>query len=525
MIQLNSRKAVGNWGLGMKATKAAALTLAVLLCAATPALAQKSKDTLRVPLNDPAAGIDTYLQPSSFSNIYGPSVYDQLLGFDPRKGVFVGQLAKSYTQPDPTTYEFELRTDIKWHDGQSFDADDIVYIIGYLIDPAVKLRYKAYWSWIKSVEKLGATKVRITAKQPSVDGLMYLASRTPVYPEHVHGPLANKLDFGSRPVGTGPVRVVQLSENKGVVSEKYADYVESPVKAASGVGRIVSEPIMDMGTITASLLTGAIDVAIDLPPDQAQALMDSGKFEISLGPRNVGYTFMGFPSKGIDEAPALSDARVRTAIIMAVDRSALLKVKFGERAKGLVLDGALCTKEQIGCGYTKPIPPYDPGGAKKLLAEAGYGNGFDIVISTFPNAAVEATAVAGMLRAIGIRATVRQHPIAQRVQLINQGKVAIGYYGWSGGGMMEVSGQIGRHVDSNEYDDPLLGKFASESATILDDAARRKVVAKIFDRMTEQAYAFPMVPYHTIYTHTKEVKLNARDMRAEHVNPHEFAWE
>jgi peptide/nickel transport system substrate-binding protein len=233
---------------------------------------------------------------------------------------------------------------------------------------------------------------------------------------------------------------------------------------------------------------------------------------------------MGFPSKGAGDVPALADVRVRTAIMKAIDRMALLRVKFGERAAGLVPDDALCSKEQIGCGYTKPIPAYDPAGAKKLLAEAGYADGFDVVISTFPNAAVEATAVSGMLRAVGIRATVRQHPIAQRIQLINQGKVAIGYYGWSGGGMLEVSGQIGRHVDSKEYNDPLLAQYADASASILDDGARRKEVAKIFDRITEQAYAFPMVPYRTIYTHTKDVTLNARGVRADQVSPHEFSW-
>ena len=128
------------------------------------------------------------------------------------------------------------------------------------------------------------------------------------------------------------------------------------------------------------------------------------------------------------------------------------------------------------------------------------------------------------MRAVGIRATVRQHPTAQRVQLINQGKVDIGYYGWSGGGMFEVSGQIGRHIDSREYNDPVLTKLAGITYEVLDDVERRKAVAKVFDHLTEQAYAFPMMPNRPVFTHTKEVRLNARDFRAEQVNPHEFGW-
>jgi peptide/nickel transport system substrate-binding protein len=508
----------------MKAAKAACVIALALIWAATPAAAQKSKDTLRYPVPDPDAGIDTYALPSSFNNVWGPSVYDMLLGFDPEKGQFVGHLAKGVTQPDPTTYEFELRSDVKWHDGQPMSADDVVYTLNYLIDPKVNLRFKAYWAWIQSVEKLSATKVRVIAKQPSVESLMYLASRTPMYPQHAHAPHANKLDFAAKPVGTGPLRIIQLDQNTGIIAEKYAGYVASPVKAASGVGRIVAAPIKDVGTLTATLLTGEADVAVDLPPDQAQALQESGRFDVTLASR-LGYAFIGFPSKGWESAKPLADVRVRTAIAKAIDRQALIKVKLGVLSEGQVPPDALCPKEQLGCGYSKMVPDYDPAGAKKLLTEAGYADGFDVAISCFPTSIPDATAIAGMLRAVGIRATVRQHPTAQRVQLINQGKIEIGYYGWSGGGMMEVSGQLGRHVDSKEYDDPMLAKLASGTYSIMDDAARRKEVAKVFDHITDNAYAFAMIQNYSFFTHTKDVQLNnPRAIRAENVSPHEFGW-
>ena len=509
----------------MKVAKTAGVAALAFICASMPAFAQKAKDTLRFPVPDPDAGIDTYSLPSSFGNMWGPSVYDMLLGFDPKTGQFVGHLAKGFKQIDPVTYEFDIRDDVKWHDGQAMDADDVVYTLSYLMDPKVNLRFKAYWTWIKSVEKLSAHKVRLVAKQPSVEGLMYLASRTPMYPEHAHGPLANKLDFAAKPIGTGPLRIVQLDQNTGIVAEKYASYVASSVKSASGVGKIIAVPIKDTGTLTATLLRGEADVAVDLSPDQAEALQESGRFELTLAPR-LGYSFVGFPSKGWENVKPLADIRVRMAIAKAIDRSALLKVKLGALSEGQMPPDALCPKEQLGCGYTKKAPDYDPAGAKKLLADAGYADGFDVVISCFPTSVPDATAMAGMLRAVGIRATVRQHPTAQRVQLINQGKVEIGYYGWSGGGMMEVSGQLGRHVDSNEYDDPMLAKLAGATSSIMDDAARRTEVAKVFDYITDNAYAFAIISNYSFFTHTKEVKLNnARAVRAENVNPHEFGWQ
>jgi peptide/nickel transport system substrate-binding protein len=500
---------------------AAALGLAAVLTI-NPSFAQKAKDTLRFPISDMEAGIDTYVLPGDFANIWGPSVYDYLLDFDPREGAFIPHIAKSWAQPDPLTYEFELRDDVKWHDGQALDADDVVYTLSYLIDPKVNLRYKTRWAWIKSVEKLSAYKVRVTATQPVPYGLMWMASHTPIYPKHAHEAYTNKIDFATHPIGTGPLRIVQMDKNTGIVGEKFAGYLANAVKAGSGVGRIVAEPVKDAGSLTALLLTGAADVAAGLPSDQADALRQSGRFDLSLGPPNLGYSFIGFPSKGAANAQALGDVRVRTAILKAIDRKALDVVKWGDLATGVRPVEALCNKEQIGCGYTKLVPAYDPAGAKKLLAEAGYGAGFDVTISCFPSGVPDATAISGMLRAVGIRATVQSHPIAQRVQLINQGKVEIGYYAWSGGGVFEVSDAIERHIA--EYDDPMLEKLAAPTRTILNDAERRTAAAKVFDHITENAYAAVLIPATTIYTHTKEVKLTATTPREFLVSPHEFGW-
>ena len=501
-----------------------AAACALALISAPDALSQKSNDTLRYPSFDPDAGIDTYTMPSAFANVWSPSVYDMLLGFDPEKGQFVGHLAKSFKQVDPVTYEFEMRDDVKWHDGQKLTADDVAYTLGYLVDPKVTLRYKAYWQWIKSVEKVAEDRVRVVAHQPVQDGLMMLASRTPIYPRHTHGAVANKVDFASRPIGTGPLRVLQMDKNTGIATERYDGYVASAVKPGSGVGKVTAVLINDVGTITATLMTGALDLAIDLPPDQTEAFRQSGQFEVTLGPPNVRYSFIGFPTTAWQNNKALADIRVRRAILMALDRPSLVKVRFGALAGLIGPKDALCSKEQLGCGFTLPPYPYDPVGARRLLTEAGYPDGFDVVISCFPVNVQEATAQAGMLRAIGIRATVRQHPTAQRQQLVTQGKVEIGVYGWSGGGMFEVSGQLGRHVESNDYGDPTLAKFAEVVPAISDDAERRKAVAKIFDHITEQAYAEVTVPNQTVITHTKEVVFNAGSIRADSINPHEFGW-
>ncbi len=495
-----------------------------LTTAQNPALAQKSKDTLRFPLSDAEPGLDPYLLPGPFNNVWEPSVWDNLLGFDSKKVAFVPLIAKSWSQPDPLTYEFELRDDKKWHDGQALDADDVVYTLNYIIDPKVNLRYKSNWAWLKSVEKLGSHKVRLKANYPAPDGMMWMAFNTSIFPEHIHAPLADKVAFGAKPIGSGPLKIAKIDKNSGIVAERNSEFKTSVAKAAAPIGRIVAEPVPDAGTLVAKLLRGEVDLAREIPADQAIALRDSGKFEFTMSPPALGYSFMGFPSAGASNVKALGDVRVRTAIIKAINRGQLVEAQYGDLAKGLKPHESLCSKEQLGCGYSKMVPDYDPAGAKKLLAEAGYPDGFDVVISTFPSNVTEATAVSGMLRAVGIRATIRIHPPAQRVQLLSQGKVDIGYYGWSGGGMFEVSSQIVRHFLSKEYDDPKLTEMANVTSSMMDDAARRKEVTKLMDYASENAYAFPMVSNRVIFTHTKEVKLLAADLRSGQVNPHEFGW-
>ena len=508
----------------MKLALLAAASIAALFGAIEPGLAQKSADTLRFPVRRSEATLDPYLNPGVFDNVWEPALYDTLLAFDPKKQEFAPSLAKSWSQPSPTVYEFELRDDVLWHDGEKFDADDVVYFIGYLIDPKVTLRYKANWAWIDKIEKLGPHKVRLTAKKPVPYGLMWMASSTYIFPQHKHEPLADKQEFGAMPVGTGPYKMVKFDKNAGLAAEKNPNFKPTVTKYAASIGKVVAETIPDTGTLVAALLIGKADMALNLPADQAQGLKDSGRFDVTLSPPGLEYTFFGFPSAAQKEMKALADIRVRQAIIHATNRQELIDIQFGSLKKGIKPQEHLCAKEQLGCGYTKPVPGFDPALAKKLLAEAGYANGFDVVVSTTPNRSTEATAFAGMLRAVGIRATVAHHTTPQRVKLIQEGKVQIGYYGWSGGSIFEVSPVLARHIFSEEYDDNELRKLASGADTIMDDKERRAYLAKAFDRITDQAYAFAMLPSMATFTHSKDIRMKDVGVRETLVNPQDFEW-
>ena len=501
------------------------LGLAAALALATPALAQKSKDTLRYPIQNSQSTLDTYLFPSSFSNIWEPTVFNNLLGFDPVKGQYTPLLAKSWSQPNANTYELELRDDMTWHDGQKFTADDVVYTLNYLIDPKVRLRFKPSWTWIGSVEKLSPTKIRIIAKKPVPDGLMWLSFGTPMYPRHLHEPLADKQPFGSRPLGTGPYKIVQMDKNTGMIVERYAGFRPGPASSAAAIGRIVGEPIDDPGTLTATLLADKADVVVDLPIHEALELQKTGRLVVTMSPPRVGYIFLQFPTGAWAKAKPLADARVRTAIMKAIDRKVLVESVYGAMSKGIEPMEALCSKEQLGCGYTKKVPDFDPAGARKLLAEAGYPDGFDVTINAYRDNADDATAISGMLRKVGIRMSVKTIHTSQRAKMVTGGDVEVGYFGWSGGNSFSVGPNVVRHFQTGEYQDPELAKLVAPIPTVLDDAERRKAAAKAFDYLTENAYAFAMIPNREIFTMTKEVGIRRpNDLRPAQISPQEFFW-
>lgn len=497
----------------------------VLVLLATEAFAQKSADTLRLPLLEAQSTLDTYINPGGFMTAWESSIYENLLGFDPSSGKYMPLLAKSWSQLDDTTYELELQDNVTWHDGQKFSADDVVYTLNYLTDPGTRIRYKQTWSWIKSVEKLGPYKIKFTAEKPTPDALMWLSSGTPIYPRHVHEPLADKQTFGMRPIGTGPYNITNIDKNAGVVAEKYRNFVPTPTVPAASIARVAAVPMPDYGTQIASLLAGRIDMAVNLPLDEATALAETQRFDVVLAPPRVGYIFLQFPTAAWPKSKPLADPRVRRAIMMAIDRRAILKTIYGSLASQLEPLEGLCAKEQLGCDYGKMAPAYDPEQAKKLLAEAGYPDGFETSITCYHDRIDDATLISGMLHQIGIRMKVTAIHSSLRSKSVTGGAVEVGYFGWNGGAMFTAAPTVVRHFLTGDYQDPKLEKLAAPIFTLMDEGERRKAATTAFDYLNEMAYAFPMVPSRETLLMSRELRLNkSNDLMAAPISPHLYAW-
>jgi len=131
------------------------------------ALAQKSKNKVRMGYYDPVSVIDQVYDPKLEPGALGRSVFDPMVLYDQDKGGFRAHLAHSWKRLDKRTYEFKLKKGLKFHDGSELDADDVVYSVNFLSNPKVRFRIKSRFLFIKRAEKVDKYTVRVITKKPA----------------------------------------------------------------------------------------------------------------------------------------------------------------------------------------------------------------------------------------------------------------------------------------------------------------------------------------------------------------------
>ena len=413
-----------------------ALTALTTGLIATPAMAQKSKDTLRIGFYDPISIVDATYDPKPETGFLSRAVYDNLLAYDRKNNKYRPSLAKSWKRIDAKTLEFKLRDDVKFHDGSEFDADDVVYTINWMANPKVRFRIKSRYLWIKNAVKIDKYTVRIHSKRPAAVALARFAISTPIYPSDVHGALKVKSTFGKKGIGTGPYMVESVDPNKGVFLKANPNFNHGGAwRPKARIGRIHVLPMPDTQTQTAQLMTGGLDVMYRVPKDQLDALRSNPALSVTTQKGQLFY-YIAMDSVGKSGHPALKDKRVRKAIMMAINRDSIKNtlIPGGNNTKQM---DAMCQSWQRGCGFTSKPPAYDPAGAKKLLAEAGFPNGFDVnITSTLPR--IIPVAVSGYLRKVGIKATVSKLTFGAYRKKQRQGKIQILVNQWASGGIPDV---------------------------------------------------------------------------------------
>lgn len=289
---------------------------------------------------------------------------------------YVGDLAKSWDiSEDGTVYTFHLNEGVKWHDGEDFNADDVVFTLTSLASPEYTggnegrvmsivgaADYQAgNADSVEGIKKIDDYTVEITLESPNAAFLsnMYVA----MLPEHI---LAGESpadwgndDFNRAPIGTGKYKFVKWEAGQYISLEKNEDYF--------GTQPSIDNVVVQFGadtTLVAALLNGEIDVLYNLPSSEIENV------EAVDGVGVYNYEMMSVYYIGLNQLdPALSDLRVRQALAYALDKQTIVDTVYGETAT--VADDIFPDNHW---SHNPDVTKYEynPEKAKELLEEAGY---------------------------------------------------------------------------------------------------------------------------------------------------------
>jgi peptide/nickel transport system substrate-binding protein len=286
-------------------------------------------------------------------------LYDGLVEFDPN-GNIVPVLAESLVMVDPLTWRATLRTGVKFHNGEDFNADAVKFSIDQYTSLDPTYYYLQYWGtgWKPTVTVESPTSVLIKTPKP-LPVMPRLLPRIGMLP-----PKAS-LDpaFGDHPVGTGPYTFVSWTKGENVVLKANPNYF----RGAPKIPQITFRIITDSTALAAALEAGEIDVASQLTPDRAIPLASKVNMLESAG-LSIGMWNYNMKNTSLP----ISDVKYRQALQYAIDKQGIIKNILSGKAMEM---HSVVPDTAEGVANVGSYPAYDVATAKKMLADAGYGKG------------------------------------------------------------------------------------------------------------------------------------------------------
>jgi peptide/nickel transport system substrate-binding protein len=386
---------------------------------------------------------DIHSQNNALQNSIHASVYESLVFYDSRTFKIQPQLATAWTQVNPSQTRFTLRQGVKFHDGTDFTADDAVYSLERAMMKTSN--YGPYVAGFDRIVKVNANTIDIFTKGPNPVLLNQLTElrmmskawaekNNSVEPKDIKD--NSKETFANRnAMGTGPFVLKQWVPDQRMV------FAANPTwwgKMDGNVTEIIYTPIKSEATRVAALLSGEVDLVLDPSPQDLPRLRNSGNLKVIDGVENRTIFFgmdqfrEELPGSNVKGKNPLKDVRVRKALYQAIDSDSLHKVTM----RGLSQPTGTIVAPQVQ-GWTEAVHkrmPFDIEGAKKLLAEAGYPQGFEVDFACPNNRYINdeeiCQAVTAMWSRIGVKAKLRTLPLVTYFPMIQRNEASIYMLGW-----------------------------------------------------------------------------------------------
>jgi len=419
--------------------KASLLAMALGLSAA--AILPAEAAPLRWAAQNDILTLDPHSQDHNTSNTIGAHIYEGLTRLDAKYQV-EPSLATKWTYVSPTQVRFELRQGVKFHDGSAFTADDLLFSFERIRQPLGTKQ--TYVSGIKEIKKINSHTVDLILEAPtpmlltnlSNFSIMSKAWASKNKAENISDYKSKDENFASRnAMGTGPYKLVGWQPDQKVSLVANKDWWDSN---KGNVTELSYLPIKSAPTRVAALLSGDVDIVTDLPPADFLKLKEEGKVKLIEGPEVRTIFFV--MDQGSDELRDSSvkgknpfkDRRVREALNLALDREAIKR----SIMRGLSVPAALMIPPGVN-GYDAaldaPLKP-DVERARKLLAEAGYPQGFEVPLNCPNNRYINdeqiCQAAVAMWAKIGVKVRLITLPFVTHSQTFQRFESPFFMLGW-----------------------------------------------------------------------------------------------
>jgi len=464
--------------------------------------ADKKDDTLTIAFQRGILDLDYTQTTKREYIILSQLTDDRLFDIDPGTLKIVPAVASSYSFADDLTLDVTLRKDVKFHDGSKLTADDVVYTYKYALDVDTQNKlYKKLSTWMASVEKTGPYSVRFKLKVPYPLALRDMAARIPLRKNGIYevGGKYVKTAQASKLTGTGPYKVVSFQPGKQVVLERFDGYYKESPKGVPAIKTIVIRSIPDWGTQQAELMSGGIDWMYSVPTDMAENLAKTGRATWLKGP-SLRVGFIVLDAAGVtDKNGPLTKKAVRQALNYAINRQAIVDNLVKGDSKVIY---AACHPIQFGCAQDVRHYDYDPKKARKMLADAGYPNGFPLALWAYREKEV-AEAIAADLTAAGVKVNLRYVKLNALNKARRNGEIPAYFGTWASGGLADTAGIANVHwregSDRNLSGDPEVTKLMIGAEKVNDQEKRAELYEKGLKRIAEEAYWVPLYSFTLNY--------------------------
>lgn len=450
--------------------------------------AKDIKDTVvSVSLGTEPVTMDPHAASSALTTTMHRWVFDTLMHREKGKAIPVPHAAESATFVNPTTVEFKMREGVKFSNGEDVDAEAVRFSLLRPRQKDFKTVQAKVLRVIESVEVVSKWVARVHLNAPDPGFLNRLSDWGNLVPPKHYASISQE-EAAINPVGSGPYRMLRWKKDVEMIFEANPDYWMAD---APKIKTIRYLPIREAGTKVAALLKGEVDIINQVPAQYIPKIEESDKADIKIV-RGTRIFHLGF-SHGITSP--LQDVRVRKAIAHAINRDVIVKAVV--EGRGAVANEPLHEWTEGNDDDRQWPYAYDPAQSRKLLAEAGYPDGFKINFyapaGRYTKDKEVTEAIAGFLRQAGIDVqyqalTWKKFVGAFRARTNADAEPFLYYIGYGNGG-----GDTDRALSAiasckgawSGYCNPEVDQMLDEASSIIDLDKRRDLFQDITRRMAD----------------------------------------